>query len=126
LALALGRNLLYTPGVYQVPSTIHVLWPDTKIVGLGFPTLIPTRGNVTMDVAGVPGVNLSGLIFDAGPATSPTLLTLRGLPGAAASARYRTDPTTVDDVFFRVGGEEAGSVKTAFVDDASDSIIDDV
>ena len=126
LALALGRNLLFTPGVYQVPSTIHVLYPDTKIIGLGFATLIPTRGNTTMDVAPVPGVNISGLIFDAGPVTSPTLLSLGGLPGTASLSWYRTDPTSIDDVFFRVGGAEVGSVKTAFVDDASDSIIDDV
>ena len=126
LALALGRDLLFTPGVYQVPSTIHVLYPDTKIIGLGFPTLIPTRGNTTMDVAPVPGVNLSGLIFDAGAVTSPSLLSLGGLPHTASLSWYREDPTTIDDVFFRVGGAEVGSVKTAFVDDASDSIIDDV
>jgi hypothetical protein len=126
LALALGKDLLYTPGVYDVPSTINVLWPDTKIVGLGFPTLVPTRGNVTMDVAPVPGVNLSGLIFDAGPKTSSVLLDLTGLPGTANLKAYSSDPTTIDDVFFRIGGATAGSVKTAFVDDANDSIIDDV
>jgi hypothetical protein len=126
VALALGRNLLFTPGVYRIPSTIHVLRPDTKIIGLGFPTLIPTRGNVTMDALGVPGINLSGLVFDAGPVTSPALLALGGAPGTAGLPWYRQDPTTVDDVFFRVGGAQAGSVKTAFVDDASDSIIDDV
>jgi hypothetical protein len=126
LALLLGKDLLYTPGVYNVPSTINVLWPDTKIVGLGFPTLVPTRGNVTMDVAPVPGVNLSGLIFDAGPVTSPALLDLSGLPGTAGLKAYSSDPTTIDDVFFRVGGATAGSVKTSFVDDANDSIIDDV
>jgi hypothetical protein len=126
LALALGKDLLYTPGVYNVPSTINVLWPDTKIVGLGFPTLVPTRGNVTMDVAPVPGVNLSGLIFDAGPKTSSVLLDLTGLPGTANLKAYSADPTTIDDVFFRIGGATAGSVKTAFVDDANDSIIDDV
>jgi hypothetical protein len=126
LALALGKDLLYTPGVYDVPSTINVLWPDTKIVGLGFPTLVPTRGNVTMDVAPVPGVNLSGLIFDAGPKTSSVLLDLTGLPGTANLKAYSADPTSIDDVFFRVGGATAGSVNTAFVDDANDSIIDDV
>jgi hypothetical protein len=126
LALALGKDLLYTPGVYNVPSTIHVLWPDTKIVGLGFPTLIPTHGNVTMDVTPVPGINISGLIFDAGPVTSPALLDLHGLPGTAGLKAYSTDPTSIDDVFFRIGGATAGSVKTAFVDDASDSLIDDV
>jgi hypothetical protein len=120
--LALGRNLLLTPGVYKIPSTLHVLYPDTKIIGLGFPTLIPTHGNTTMDVAPVRGVNLSGIIFDAGPVTSPSLLDLRG--GTVRSDL--TDPTSVDDVFFRVGGEEAGSVRTAFVDDANGSLIDDV
>jgi hypothetical protein len=125
-ALARGLNLLFTPGVYNVPSTIHVLWPDTKIVGIGFPTLIPQHGNVTMDALPVPGVNVSGLIFDAGPVTSPALLDLRGLPGTAGLSVYKSDPTSIDDVFFRVGGATAGSVRTAFVDDASDSIIDDV
>ena len=126
IALALGKDLLYTPGVYNVPSTIHVLWPDTKIVGLGFPTLIPTHGNVTMDATPVPGINISGLIFDAGPVTSPSLLNLSGLSALAGLKAYTSDPTTIDDVFFRIGGATAGSVKTAFVDNASDSIIDDV
>ena len=124
-ALALGRNLLLTPGVYQVPHTIHVLWPNTKIVGLGFPTLVPQHGNATMDVADVPGVNLSGLIFDAGPVTSPVLLDLEGHPNLSGGLAVG-DPTSVDDVFFRIGGETAGSVKTAFVDDADYSLIDDV
>ena len=122
-ALALGDNLLFTPGVYNIPRTIHVLWPNTKIIGLGFPTLIPTSGNVTMDVSGVGGVNLSGLIFDAGPVKSPSLLTV-GWKGFPLS--HSADPVTVDDVFFRVGGEQAGSVKDAFVDNSDNSIIDDV
>jgi hypothetical protein len=125
-ALARGLNLLFTPGVYDVPSTIHVLWPDTKIVGLGFPTLIPTHGNVTMDATPVPGINVSGLIFDAGSVSSPALLDLHGLPGLGSHSVYSTDPTSIDDVFFRVGGEEAGTARTAFIDDASGSIIDDV
>ena len=125
-ALARGKNLLFTPGVYNVPSTIHVLWPDTKIVGLGFPTLIPEHGNVTMDAMPVPGINISGLIFDAGPVKSSALLHLYGLPGTAGISAYASDPTSIDDVFFRVGGATAGTVKTAFIDDASDSIIDDV
>jgi hypothetical protein len=32
---------------------------------------------------------------------------------------------TVDDVFFRVGGAEAGTVANAFVDNSNNSIIDD-
>ena len=122
LALDLGRNLLLTPGVYQLRNTLHVLHANTKIIGLGFPTLIPEHGAATMDVAPVPGVNLSDVIFDAGPVTSPVLLDLQGRPGPSDL----TDPSSLDDVFFRIGGAEAGSVRTAFVDDASGSLIDDV
>ncbi|HEV2637067.1 MAG TPA: glycosyl hydrolase family 28-related protein [Actinocrinis sp.] len=124
LALLFDKNLLFTPGVYNVPSTIHVIWPDTKVIGLGFPTLIPTHGNTTMDVTDVGGVNLSGLIFDAGPVTSPTLLTIGTKLGPLFT--HASDPVTVDDVFFRVGGAEAGSVTDAFVDDSNNSILDDI
>jgi hypothetical protein len=122
-ALALGDNLLFTPGVYDLPRTIHVLWPDTTVVGLGFPTLVPTAGNVTMDVLAARGVNVSGLIFDAGPVSSPALLKVgrQGFPLSDAS-----DPVTVDDVFFRVGGATAGTAATSFVDDSDDSVLDDV
>ena len=80
-ALAAGENLLFTPGVYSYASTINVTKADTKIIGLGFATLIPTAGQTTISVADVGGVNISGLILDAGPVNSPTLLTVgtRGL-----------------------------------------------
>ncbi|HWG25015.1 discoidin domain-containing protein [Actinospica sp.] len=122
-ALAAGDNLLFTPGVYQYAQTIQVTHANTKILGLGFATLIPTSGNVTMSVADVPGVNVSGLIFDAGPTQSSALLQL-GTEGSTAN--NAANPDSVDDVFFRVGGEEAGTVATAFVDNSNDSLIDDV
>jgi uncharacterized protein involved in high-affinity Fe2+ transport len=122
-ALAAGDNLLFTPGVYSYASTIDVTNPDTKIIGLGFPTLIPTAGNVTMNVADVNGVNISGLIFDAGPTSSPSLLTV-GTQGSTVS--HASDPVTIDDVFFRVGGAEAGTAATSFIDNSNNSIIDDV
>ena len=122
-ALAAGDNLLFTPGVYSYGSTINVVDPNTKIIGLGFATLIPTSGNVTMNVADVPGVNISGLIFDAGPVNSPALLQI----GAAGStANNASNPVSVDDVSFRIGGAEAGSATTSFIDDSNNSIIDDV
>jgi hypothetical protein len=122
-ALGAGDNLLFTPGVYSYGSTINVTKPDTKIIGLGFPTLIPTSGNVTMNVADVSGVNISGMIFDAGPTSSPALLQV-GAQGSAVS--HASDPVTVDDVFFRVGGAETGTAATSFIDNSNNSIIDDV
>jgi F5/8 type C domain len=122
-ALAAGDNLLFTPGVYSYASTINVTNPNTKIIGLGFPTLIPTAGNITMNVADVPGVNISGLIFDAGPTQSSALLQL-GVEGSTAN--FASNPVTVDDVNFRVGGEETGTAATALVDNSNNSILDNI
>ncbi|ACU75494.1 coagulation factor 5/8 type domain protein [Catenulispora acidiphila DSM 44928] len=122
-ALAAGNNLLFTPGVYSYNQTINVTKADTKIVGLGFATLVPSAGQTTMTVADVNGVNVSGLLFDAGPTTSPTLLTI-GTAGSTTS--HASDPVTVDDVFFRVGGATAGSVTDAFIDNSNNSILDDI
>jgi hypothetical protein len=122
-ALAAGDNLRFTPGVYSYASTINVTNSNTKIIGLGFPTLIPTAGNITMNVADVSGVNISGMIFDAGPTSSPALLQV-GTQGSTVS--HASDPVTIDDVFFRVGGAETGTAATSFIDNSNNSIIDDV
>ena len=44
--LAQGRNLLLTPGVYNVDRTIKVKRADTVVLGLGFATLTPANGAV--------------------------------------------------------------------------------
>ncbi|GAA1995558.1 discoidin domain-containing protein [Catenulispora subtropica] len=120
-ALAAGDNLLFTPGVYQLDKTITVTRPDTQIVGLGFATLVPTAGNVAMSVADTNGVTVSGLIFDAGTTSSPSLLHVGTTPGT----NHAPDPVTIDDVFFRVGGATTGTVTTPLIVDSSDTILDD-
>jgi hypothetical protein len=122
-ALGAGDNLLFTPGVYNIPSTINVTNPNTKIVGLGFPTLVPTNGNITMNVADVDGVTVSGMMFDAGSTLSPTLLQV-GTSGSTVS--HAADPVSLDDVFFRVGGATAGTVTTALIDNSNNSLLDDL
>jgi hypothetical protein len=127
-ALLLGRNLIFTPGVYNVSQTIQVDYPNTIVLGLGFATLIPTHGNVTMRTASVPGIKLSGLVFDAGPQNSPVLLQLgsddQGWFGRGYSDA--NDPTVAQDVFFRIGGAEPGKATTAFEVNDSDAILDDI
>ena len=124
VALALGRNLLLTPGVYDLRAPILVTRPNTIVLGLGFPTLVPQNGTAAMHVLGVPGVKLSGMIFDAGPKISPVLLQLGG-PLAAGTGRP-ADPSLVQDVFFRIGGATAGSATNSLVVNSSDVILDDV
>ncbi|HEV2639641.1 MAG TPA: ricin-type beta-trefoil lectin domain protein [Actinocrinis sp.] len=122
-ALAAGDNLLFTPGVYSYNQTINVTKADTKVIGLGFATIVPSAGQTTINVADVNGVNVSGLILDAGPTTSPSLLTV-GTQGSTVS--HASDPVSIDDVFFRVGGATAGSVTDAFIDNSNNSILDDI
>jgi len=124
-ALGSGRDLLLTPGVYHLDRSIAVTRPDTVVLGLGFPTLIPDNGAVAMTVARAKGVMLAGLLFDAGPATSPALLQV-GDEGHARSDNDASDPTTLSDVFFRVGGAAAGSATRSLVVNSDNVILDDI
>ncbi len=125
VALALGKDLILTPGVYDLNQPIVVTRPGTVVLGQGFATLVPQRGNAAMIVAPNVGVKLSGLIFDAGPVNSPVLLSVGSPLPSPASA---SDPDLVQDVFFRVGGAETTPVgaTVSFLDNADNSIIDDV
>ncbi|HEY0934713.1 MAG TPA: hypothetical protein VGD91_13345 [Trebonia sp.] len=125
VALLAGKNLILTPGVYNVSLPILVSRPGTVVLGLGFATLVPQHGITPMVVAPNTGVKVSGLIFDAGPVNSPVLLSVgTPLPAAGSAA----NPDTIQDVFFRIGGAEttATSATVSLLDNASNSIIDDV
>jgi hypothetical protein len=122
-ALAKGLNLLLTPGVYAIDRTIKVKRADTIVLGLGFATLIPQNGVVPMTVADVPGVDISGLIFDAGPVNSPVLLQV-GTPHA-----HKSDPndaTALQDVFFRIGGAAVGKATVSLEVNSDNVILDDI
>ncbi|MEV0429213.1 discoidin domain-containing protein [Micromonospora sp. NPDC050495] len=122
-ALAQGLNLLFTPGVYPVTETIAVTRPGTVVLGLGFATLIPQNGVTAMSVADVDGVRLAGLLFDAGPVNSPVLLQVGP---AGATARHNANPTSIQDVFFRIGGAGPGKATTSLVVNQHDALIDHI
>ncbi|MBW4085400.1 discoidin domain-containing protein [Paenibacillus sp. S150] len=104
-ALAGGKHLIFTPGVYHLTDTIHVNNANTVVLGLGFATLMPENGVVAMAVADVDGVKAAGLLFDAGAVNSPVLMEV----GPAGSAEnHAANPTSLSDIFFRVGGAAVG------------------
>jgi hypothetical protein len=123
-ALHQGQNLILTPGVYHLDQPIQVTRPDTVVLGLGFPTLVPTNGNASMTVASAEGMLVSGVLFDAGPTTSPVLLQVGD--GHARSDNEASDPSVLSDVFFRIGGATAGSATTALVVNSNNVILDDI
>ncbi|MBZ4018485.1 coagulation factor 5/8 type domain-containing protein [Streptomyces purpurogeneiscleroticus] len=120
-ALDQGLNLLLTPGIHHVDRTVEVKRANTVVLGLGYATLIPDNGVTALKVADVDGVRLAGFLIDAGPANSATLLEV-GPEGA--SADHAANPTTVQDVFIRIGGAGAGRATTSMVINSNHTIVD--
>ncbi|GHO77548.1 coagulation factor 5/8 type [Ktedonobacter sp. SOSP1-85] len=123
-ALGSGRDLILTPGIYHLDQSLKVTRPDTVVLGLGFPTLIPENGIVSMTVASAKGISISGIIFDAGVTNSPALLQVGD--GHARSDHDASDPTALQDVFFRIGGAEPGKATNSLVVNSDNVILDDI
>ncbi len=130
--LARGKNLLFTPGVYDIGSTIKVKRANTVVLGLGLATLTAANGAVPMSVANVKGVIIAGLMIDAGPVSSPTLMRVGTLPAATGQASERNgwsdpgDPTTLSDVFFRIGGPHVGKATVSLQVNSSNVVLDNL
>jgi hypothetical protein len=123
-ALGSGRDLILTPGIYHLDQSIKVTRPDSVVLGLGFPTLIPENGIVSMTTASAKGILISGMIFDAGATNSPALLQVGS--GHARSDNEASDPTALQDVFFRIGGAEPGRATNSLVVNSNNVILDDI
>jgi hypothetical protein len=104
-ALSSGLNLLFTPGVYHLNDTIRINRADTVVLGLGLATIVPDNGVTAMSVADVNGVKVAGLLIDAGTTNSAVLMEMGP---AGSNADHSADPSSLHDVFFRVGGAGVG------------------
>lgn len=120
-ALAAGKNLLVTPGVYHLNQTINITRPDTVVLGMGLATFVPDGGITAISTADVDGIQLAGLLIDAGTTNSPTLLQIGP---AGSSATHATDPTQLSDVFVRIGGATVGKATNSLVVNSANTIID--
>ncbi|MFE2584647.1 RICIN domain-containing protein [Streptomyces sp. NPDC059378] len=120
-ALAQGKNLLVTPGVYHLDQTLKVNRADTVVLGLGLATLVPDNGITAVSVADVDGVQLAGLLIDAGTTNSAQLMEM-GPSGSAAD--HSADPSSLHDVFFRIGGAGVGRATTSLTVNSDDVIGD--
>jgi hypothetical protein len=108
-ALSEGKNLILTPGIYRLDDPLRVSRPNTIVLGLGIATLVPTRSMALMHIADVDGVQIGGILFDAGAADTPTLLEV-GEPGSLQN--HASFPVFLYDVFCRVGGAAVATAST--------------
>lgn len=127
-ALAEGRHLLLTPGIYKLEEPLSITREDTIVLGMGLATLQSTEGNACVKTADVQGLILAGILFDAGEVEAENLLVV-GTPETpgASETRSARDFITLSDVFFRVGGtatEQPTRVKNC-VTIHSDNVIGD-
>lgn len=116
-----GQNLILTPGIYELTAPIRVTRPHTVVLGLGYATLRPVKGTAAMTTGDEDGIEIAGLLFDAGPTESPVLLEI-GPEGSRA--RHIKDPITLHDVFFRVGGAGVGRAKVNLSVNSNDTVVD--
>lgn len=120
--LARGKNLLLTPGVYNIDRSIEVKRRDTVVLGLGHPTLTAVDGATPLDVADQPGIIVAGVTVDAGLTESDVLLRVGKKHGRIPGSE--TNPITLSDVYFRVGGPHVGKTDTALEVNSDNVLID--
>ena len=137
-ALRDGKHLILTPGIYHLDRTLEVERDNTVVLGLGFATLVPDRGIPVMTVADVSGVKLAGLLIDAGPHNSPVLLQVgdedchgrdghdNHIPGFGGGRHGGDEPTSLHDVFFRIGGATPGKATLSLVVNSDNVILDHI
>jgi hypothetical protein len=130
--LARGKHLIVTPGVYEIDRTISVRRAGTVVLGLGIASLTSARGATVMSVADVKGVDIAGLMIDAGEVNSPVLMRVgtrhadNGTSRGHNSWSDPADPTGLQDVFFRIGGPHVGRATVSLEVNSDDVILDNI
>jgi len=124
--LARGKNLILTPGVYDVDRSIEIRRPDTVVLGQGVATLTAVHGAVPLRVADVNGVDIAGIMIDAGPVNSPVLLQVGTRHDDREHGRGNDDPTVLHDVYFRIGGPHVGKATVSLEVNSDNVLLDDI
>ena len=119
--LAAGKDLLFTPGVFKLSDTLRITRANTVVLGLGLATLMPTNGTSSISVSDVDGVKIAGLLIDAAPTNSPLLMEI-GQSGS--SANHSANPTSLHDVYFRIGGSAVGKATETLRINSNNVILD--
>ena len=122
--LARGKDLLLTPGVYDVDRSIEVKRPGTVVLGMGHATLTAIGGAVPLEVWDRAGTVVAGVTVDAGTVESPALLRVGAKGGSPSARSTASDPLTLSDVYFRVGGPHVGKARVSLEVDSDHVLVD--
>jgi hypothetical protein len=120
-ALASGKHLIFTPGIYELSESIVVENPNTIILGLGLPTLVPINGSAALEISDEEGIVLAGVMVDAGEQQSEVLIQVGS---EKSEGNHSENPISLHDIYCRVGGAIAGTAKTCMEINANNVIGD--
>ena len=85
-ALAAGKHLLLTPGVYSLDEPLRIKRPDTVVMGMENVMLTPTKGTAAIEIGDAEGVVLSSVTVDNGTTPSDLLIRVGTRDGEALRA----------------------------------------
>ncbi len=108
------KALIFTPGQYNLSSTIQISQPNTVVLGLGVPVLTGTTSSIPIMTTSAVGVKISGLLFEAGSnapiqETDASLLQIGEKVGASGDINQ---PVLLSDVYCRIGGHISGQANS--------------
>lgn len=123
--LAAGKDLILTPGLYNLTAALTVTRANTVVLGLGYATLISASGNPVVEIGDVEGVKLCSVLLQAGPTNAPYLLRVGATPKGSGSA---SNPVLLSDVFARIGGPntEATSITDCVIINSNFTLVDNM
>ena len=120
-ALAAGKNVLFTPGIYRVAEPIMVAKPGTIVLGIGEATIVPENGDAALKCADADGIVIAGLIFDAERASKRFVV----VGVKKSERRHVDDPIFLVDLVYRVGGTgKPGKTEVCLEVNANDVVVD--
>lgn len=120
-ALAEGKYVIFTPGIYRLDKAIDVENENTVLLGLGLATIICNNTDTAIKVADKGGITIAGLIIEAGANESDTLIKV----GAEKNdVDHCENPILLSDVFCRVGGARIGKTDKCVEINSNDVIGD--
>lgn len=102
-----GLNVVVSPGIYTLTSSLALNFENQVLLGLGLATLIaPSNGDPCVTIGDVAGVRVAGLLLEAGHWETKGAMLQVGTSGAFVGSK--SNPVVISDVFARVGGPSTG------------------
>ncbi len=119
--LKAGKNIIFQPGVYYAEEPIEVERANTILLGLGLATIVPNNAETAISVNDVGGVEIAGLVIDAGNHSKSMIQVGR----EGCNKDHSENPTVLHDIFYRVGGaEHLGRTDSCLVINSNNTIVD--